>query len=146
MPTDPRTTIGVCASYGVSGPVFDGEFQPWQTGGVGAGVIAATAGFEWPPAVISGAGGVAVAQLPIYTPTATPITLPPPTSTPTGTRSIDYGNGWYNPADTALSPTEIAGCTYPDGWDAINAAIPPGCSGDLLGPALAARTPEPLVR
>lgn len=141
MPTDPRTAAGVCASLGVSGDDFDGVFQPWQTGGVGAGQISATAAFPWPPTQISEVA-VAVDQLPIYTQTGTPITMPPYTPTPSGTASVDWGNGWFDAGDTALAPTAIAGCVYPNAWDAINAAIPVGCSGTVTTAALARRTPE----
>jgi len=89
MPTDPRASVGVCAALGDSGTPFDGTYLPWQTGGTGAGAVAATA--AWPPASISGAGG-AVALLPTYTPTGVVETLPPTslTSTPAG---VTVGNG-----------------------------------------------------
>ncbi|KAF8058540.1 glycoside hydrolase family 5 protein [Lyophyllum atratum] len=129
MPTDPRTASGTCASLGVDGPVFDGNFQPWQTGGAGAGTIAATATarFPWPPATISNVGTPG-SLLPTYTPTGTVMSLPPPTFTATATISV--GKGWFNGQDTAGAPTPISGCTYPpDPWDAINAAVPPPCGG-----------------
>ncbi|KAF8641449.1 hypothetical protein AX16_009962 [Volvariella volvacea WC 439] len=142
MPTDPRTSIGVCASYGVSGSIFDGEFQPWQTGGVGAGTIAAasTAAFPWPPPSIANAGPATL--LPSYTPTGVVQTLPPITFAVTPTPSVDVGDGWFNDADTAGAPTPIAGCTYPDQWDAVDAAIPPLCTGD--GAAASEITPAPI--
>ncbi|KAF8883295.1 glycoside hydrolase superfamily [Infundibulicybe gibba] len=124
MPTDPRSASGVCQALGVSGPVFDGTFEPWQTGGVGAGTIVATAGFPWPPATISGAG--LAASLPTYTPTGTIATLPPPTFTG-ATKTADVGNGWFNAQDTTGAPTTIAGCTYPDGWNAQDVAAPVAC-------------------
>lgn len=129
MPIDPRTAIGTCASLDVSGPIFDGQFQSWQTGGVGAGTIAAsaTAAFPWPPAAISNVGAP-VNLLPTYTPTGSIVSLPPPTLTPTPTKSVDV-DGWFNSKDTAGAPTPVAGCTYPDSWDAIDAAIPPVCGG-----------------
>ncbi|KAG5653125.1 hypothetical protein H0H81_002192 [Sphagnurus paluster] len=128
MPTDPRTSIGTCAALGVSGPIFDGTFLPWQTGGVGAGTIApsATMQYPWPPATISNVDGAA-SLLPTYTPTASIVSLPPPTLSPTPTKKVDVGSGWFNSQDTALAPTPIAGCTYPDPWNAINAAVPPLC-------------------
>ncbi|KAG6811733.1 hypothetical protein H0H92_006085 [Tricholoma furcatifolium] len=129
MPTDPRTALGTCDSLGVSGPIFDGTFQPWQTGGAGAGTIAAssTSSYPWPPATISNAGAAA-SLLPTYTPTGTVATLAPPTLTASVTASINLGNGWYDAQDTVLAPTAIAGCTYPDAWDAVDVTVPPLCS------------------
>ncbi|KAF5374698.1 hypothetical protein D9615_008928 [Tricholomella constricta] len=129
MPKDPRTSLGTCASLGVSGPIFDGNFQSWQTGGAGAGTIApsATSRFPWPPASISNVG-VPASLLPTYTATGTVATLSPPTLSPSPTKSVDVGKGWFNAQDTAGAPTPIAGCTYPsDAWDAIDAAVPPTC-------------------
>jgi aryl-phospho-beta-D-glucosidase BglC (GH1 family) len=134
MPKDPRSAIGTCASLGVDGPMFDGAFLPWQTGGAGAGTIAptATASFPWPPATISNVDA-AVSLLPSYTPTATVVSLPPPTfsaSATPATKSIDVGKGWFNSQDSAGAPTPIAGCTYPpDPWDAVDAVVPPPCGG-----------------
>lgn len=129
MPTDPRAALGTCASLGVSGSDFDGEFQPWQTGGVGAGTIApsSTSNFPWPPATISHVG-VPGNQLPTYTPTGTIVSLAPPTLTASATASVDVGNGWFDSQDTGGAPTPIAGCTYPDPWNAIDATVPPICS------------------
>jgi glucan 1,3-beta-glucosidase len=128
MPKDPRAAVGMCAAVGAAGPTFDGKFQPWQTGGAGAGTIApeATAAFPWPPPAISHADAP-VSLLPSYTPTGAIVTLPPPTFAPTPTKSIDPGNGWFNSQDTAGAPTPIAGCSYPPEWDAVNADVPPLC-------------------
>jgi glucan 1,3-beta-glucosidase len=128
MPKDPRTALGVCEALGVSSPQFSGEYEPYQTGGAGAGTIAptATAGYAWPPAQISNVN-VAVSLLPTYTPTGSIVSLPPPTLTPTPTKSIEL-DGWFNSQDTAGAPTPVAGCTYPpDPFDAVDAAVPPPC-------------------
>ncbi|KAF8991502.1 glycoside hydrolase superfamily [Cyathus striatus] len=129
MPTDPRTSVGTCAALGAGGPQFDGTFQPWQTGGTGAGAVepTETQQWPWPPAQISHADDP-VSQLPSYTPTAPVATLPPPALTPTPTKSIDVGNGWFDSQDTAPAPTTIQGCTYPDPWNAIDADVPPLCN------------------
>jgi len=127
MPKDPRVSVGKCQALGASGNSFDGTFQPWQTGGAGAGTIlpSSTQAYPWPPTSISNAV-VAVAQLPMYTSTGTVSTLPPPTITATGVSSI---NGWANNADNGPAPTPITGCTYPDAWDATAAPVPAsGCS------------------
>jgi glucan 1,3-beta-glucosidase len=125
--------MGVCEALGVSGSVFDGKFKSWQTGGAGAGTIAAsaTAQFPWPPASISNAGAPG-SLLPVYTPTGTIVTLPPPTLTPSPSKSVDVGNGWFNAKDTASAPTSIAGCSYPDAWDAIGVAVPSACGGGAV--------------
>ncbi|KAG6840682.1 hypothetical protein C0991_005143, partial [Blastosporella zonata] len=129
MPKDPRTALGTCESLGVSGPNFDGVFEPWQTGGVGAGTIAAssTASYPWPPATIFNAG-VHGSALPVYTPTGTVATLAPPTLTASATASVNAGNGWFNAQDNGGAPTPIAGCKYPDAWDAIGVPVPPHCN------------------
>ncbi|KAJ7578638.1 glycoside hydrolase family 5 protein [Mycena floridula] len=120
MPKDPRTTSGKCP--GVT--PFSGEYQPWMTGGPGAGKAAATAGFNFPPADIANAGDADA--LPTYTPTGTINTLPGPTFTPSLTVSLD---GWYDAQDTQGVFTAVAGCTYPNQWAAVNVEIPPACTG-----------------
>lgn len=129
MPLDPREASGTCATLGVSGQNFDGNYQPWQTGGQGAGNIPAaqTAEFPWPPSSINGAGA-AVTLLPSYTPTGSIVSLPPPTMTASSIKNVNVGSGWYNTGDTMPAPTEIAGCKYPDAWDAVDVAVPPACS------------------
>lgn len=121
IPTDPRDSIGKCGGLGAS---FSGEFQPWQTGGAGAGQVAST--FAWPPATIQNAPAAA-AQLPTYTPTGTIATLPIPTYTNTANKPITSGNGWFNANDNTPAPTEMAGCPYPNAWDAQAVAVPAGC-------------------
>lgn len=126
MPIDPRTSVGTCAVLGYPAS-FSGTYEPWQTGGVGAGATAAAVAdtYPWPPIAIS--NGAAPALLPSYTPTAPIPTLPPITFTPAPTPTADVGDGWFNAADTTGAMTEIAGCVYPDAWNAIDAAIPPLC-------------------
>lgn len=127
MPKDPRAAIGKCASLGTTQNTFNGQYLPWQIGGAGAGTFApsVTDPYPWPPATISNVD-VAVAQLPMYTPTGTIATLPPPSITATGVSSI---NGWANSGDNTPGPTPIAGCAYPNAWDATAAAAPAsGCS------------------
>ena len=128
MPKDPREAVGKCASLGVDGEPFNGQYQPWQTGGAGAGNIepAATQDLVWPPASFTDVPAGEMALLPQYTPTGTVVTLPPPTFTASGTASV--GNGWFNTQDNAPAVTAIAGCAYPDAWNAEDAQIPlAGC-------------------
>jgi glucan 1,3-beta-glucosidase len=138
IPADPREASGTCAAEGVSGPIFDGTYESWQTGGAGAGAIAATARAEfgqWPPAVISGVGGAPVGVLPTYTPTGTVATLPPAQLTASATHTVSSGDGWADPQDTAAGPATIPGCIYPDPWNAISAAVPTVfCGSGVIAP------------
>ncbi|KAH9965457.1 glycoside hydrolase [Russula dissimulans] len=123
IPTDPRTASGKCKALGVGDPVFSGTYSSWQTGGAGAGTIAAseTVLYPWPPTTISGLAGVVYANLPTYTPTGTVSTLPPPSIT---AAKVTEGNGWYDAKDTAGAMITVAGCTYPNAWDSAGAVAP----------------------
>ncbi|KIY71672.1 glycoside hydrolase family 5 protein [Cylindrobasidium torrendii FP15055 ss-10] len=115
---DPRENVGKCGT-GVAR--FDGDYQPYMTGGTGAGTI--TAAVEaWPPATIAGAD-LPATQLFQYTMAGTPVTLPGPTAT--GDTKVD---GWANDSDNGPAPTQIPGCTYPDAWRANDATVPSGCT------------------
>lgn len=125
IPTDPRQAVGMCAKLGVAGTPFDGAFQPWQTGGAGAGTIAATASASFgtfPPTSLAGVPAGSVSLLPTYTATRAPVTLPPPTFTASVTASM--GDGWADSADTAQMVTAVSGCAYPDAWSAADSAVP----------------------
>ncbi|QRW00897.1 Cellulase (glycosyl hydrolase family 5 protein) [Ceratobasidium sp. AG-Ba] len=120
MPTDPREAIGACSN---TSP-WRGPLPASKTGGVGAGTIdsAFAAAHTWPPASLSGIPDIAV--LPTYTPTASVTTLKPATFTGA---SVDAGSGWVNPNDQSPLYTAIAGCSYPNAWDAVD-ANPTACS------------------
>ncbi|TFK50792.1 glycoside hydrolase family 5 protein [Heliocybe sulcata] len=128
IPTDPRTAAGTCASLSVSGPVFNGSFQSWQTGGEGAGTVAATAlaSFSaYPPPQLSGIPDPAgVSLLPVYTSTGSVATLAMPTFT--NRITVSEGDGWYDRTDGGAAPTAIGGCSYLDAWSAANAPMPTG--------------------
>ncbi|KAF5316968.1 hypothetical protein D9611_003607 [Ephemerocybe angulata] len=126
MPTDPRTVVGTCASVGGASGTWDETFAPAMTGGAGAGLSNQAAQYPWPPTNIAGAG-VAAAALPSYTATGPIVSLPAPTFTDSKGKSISRGSGWFDAEDTALAPAPVAGCTYPDAWDAENAAVPAQC-------------------
>jgi len=128
MPLDPRAANGTCAALGVAGTTFVGPYKAYQTGGAGAGLISAalSAANPWPPPTIAGGGG-AVNLLPSYTATGTIVSLPPPTPTPSPSKEVSVGSGWFDADDTTLAPTPIAGCTYPNAWDAADAAVPQVC-------------------
>ncbi|KAG8821748.1 hypothetical protein FRB91_011418 [Serendipita sp. 411] len=80
----------------------------------------------------------------MYTATGAISTLPGPTPTPTqtgngnsaATPTVEFGNGWANPDDTTLMAVPVSGCTYPNPWNAVSAAIP-ACG------VLAKREPAP---
>ncbi|PSS05560.1 hypothetical protein PHLCEN_2v3730 [Hermanssonia centrifuga] len=130
IPTDPRKAAGVCASLSGQTAPFVGTFSAWQTGGSGAGTIAPTATTDFaqfPPTTIAGVPAGQVPLLPTYTQTKAPVTLPPPTFTASVTASI--GNGWVDASDTAQMNTAVAGCTYPDAWNAIASPVPTAACG-----------------
>lgn len=113
LPTDPREAVGACASLGQPPTVpFSGTFQPWQTGGVGAGQMQpeATATLSWPPTSLN--SNYPVAQyLPTYTPTGTHTTLSVPAIT-----AVYPGDGWFDDQDQAALYVPIASCSYPDAY------------------------------
>ena len=111
----------------MTGPVFNGKYESWMTGGAGSVQVATT--YPWPPASIV----LAPAGLPTYTSTGAISTLPVPTYTDSAGKPIVSGNGWFNAADNTPAPTPIAGCTYPDPWDALSAAVPAGCGFAAAG-------------
>lgn len=127
IPEDPREATGACGGSSL----FNPPLQPWQTGGAGAGNIpsSVTSAYPWPPASISAAG--AISLLPSYTPTGPIPTLPVPTLTTSSgsmaTPTVDVGNGWNNPSDTAGFYVEIPGCKYLDPWIDPSTAPPPVC-------------------
>ncbi|GBE80896.1 Probable glucan 1,3-beta-glucosidase [Sparassis crispa] len=140
MPTDPREAIGTCAALGGGQSPFDGEYASWQTGGAGAGTIAATSVATygvWPPTTMAGVPAQSVLMLPQYTGTAGVSTLPAPTAL-TSVATVPVGSGWYDAGDTASAVTTISGCTYPDAWYALSSAIPTaGCGAVSYGAAVA---------
>ncbi|KAJ6528919.1 hypothetical protein B0H19DRAFT_1194126 [Mycena capillaripes] len=137
MPTDPRTVHGKCTAIGVEAALFAGTLSAWQTGGAGAGTIAASSTDEfgvWPPATISNVDAGALTLLPTYTATGSVTTLTYVTPTgsgsaaPSATASI--GDGWFDKGDTAPGVTAVAGCTYPAAWIALSLPAPTAlCTG-----------------
>lgn len=111
--------LGKCSPFGDDTP-FAGTYSSWQTGGAGAGTIAVSASFPWPPTTISGLEGADYAALPTYTPTGSISTLPPPELTP----SVSQGNGWFDAQDTTSAMVTVSGCSYPNAWDSAGAVAP----------------------
>jgi len=143
IPEDPREAVGYCAaSAGVAmTDPFDGTLSSWQTGGAGAGTIAAAqlASFGvWPITSMNNASAspsayiapTDVVRLPQYTPTGAILSLPVPTfTTPSSTQTADAGSGWDNAGDTAGYYEPIQGCDYPNQWVAVGVPIPTGACG-----------------
>lgn len=155
IPNDPRMAIGTCAEDGVVGPNFDGTYSaPYMTGGPGAGTIAPaeTAAYTWPPASFTNVPAGQMTNLPQYTQTGSPVTMPAPTFTKANGDSIDAGDGWQNPADNRQAYAPIAGCSYPPEYSAADLPVPASaCGAGLDRPTrrsepAAKRTPAPVVR
>ncbi|KAH8103524.1 glycoside hydrolase family 5 protein [Cristinia sonorae] len=147
MPTDPRKAVGKCASLGgsTSNP-FSGVFAPWQTGGAGAGTISAATRAQFPyPPPINGVD-VPAAALPTYTATAAMVTLSPEPLPSGVAKDVTQGNGWANAADTAKMAAPVAGCEYPDAWDANDAAIPACAVGGARKRFYSLPTPAAVLR
>ncbi|QRV89868.1 Cellulase (glycosyl hydrolase family 5 protein) [Ceratobasidium sp. AG-Ba] len=122
IPTDPREAAGACGNTNPrSGPL-----KPSQTSYVSQTIAASLrASHPFPPTSFADQGNVAA--LPSYTPTGTPHTLPAPTFT---AATVSAGSGWVGGSggwDGDYVPIE--GCTYPDPWDAVGAAVPSRCTG-----------------
>ncbi|KAG8761027.1 hypothetical protein FRC14_000136 [Serendipita sp. 396] len=134
LPKDPREAAGTCIKLGEAPNVFPGTFQPWQTGGTGAGEIqpAATATLTWPPTSLN--PNYPVAQyLPTYTPTGTHTTLAVPSITAAG---VSPGDGWFNDQDQAALMVPISGCEYPEAYGGALLPQPsvPWCSNTEIVP------------
>ncbi|KAJ7506726.1 glycoside hydrolase family 5 protein [Mycena galericulata] len=130
IPQDPREAIGHCASVLGSSQIFDGTL-PASATGAGPGTIDATqtAQHVFPPTTLAPSfASTTVGLLPTYTATGKVKTLFAPTFTAAPTAAV--GTGWNNSADTALAYVPVAGCSYPDTWNAINASVPTApCTG-----------------
>ncbi|KAI0919436.1 hypothetical protein AcV7_006173 [Taiwanofungus camphoratus] len=144
MPTDPREAAGTCGALGVKPVPWNNSFAAWQTGGPGAGTIAASslATYSvWPPTTLANVNAASLTLLPQYTPTASVVSLPPPSSYTAATASVD--GGWADAQDVMSAPTPIAGCAYPDAWSAVGSPIPTAGCGAVAYAAQAEPTPQP---
>ncbi|KZP01260.1 glycoside hydrolase family 5 protein [Calocera viscosa TUFC12733] len=143
IPPDPRAAVGYCAASAgvVMNNPFNGVLSSWQTGGAGAGTIAADqiASYGvWPLTSMNNCSTSPyiapsdVIRLPQYTETGAIITLSGPTfTTPSTTQTADAGSGWDNAADTVGYYEPIQGCDYPNQWVAVGVPIPTGACGQL---------------
>ncbi|KAF9476407.1 glycoside hydrolase family 5 protein [Pholiota conissans] len=128
IPKDPRSASGLCASLNASSDIFDGTFQPWQTGTPSSIPESSSEQFPWPPATLTSAD-VPVAFLPTYTNTGPVFTLPPATFS-AATNAVD---GWFNVQDTIGGVITVAGCSYPDEYNGIFSITPTApCTGPTL--------------
>jgi glucan 1,3-beta-glucosidase len=125
---------GHCASLGIPQDApFDGTYEAYQTGGPGAsGSINAAdlSNYPWPPKSIGLVSNAAL--LPTYTATGPVPTLPTPTfPAPTdGAKAVAGGDGWFNAGDTAMGIVTVAGCSYPNAWNATAVPVPTAlCTG-----------------
>ncbi|KAF6754946.1 glycoside hydrolase family 5 protein [Ephemerocybe angulata] len=123
IPKDPREVSGTCSKLSGDFTPFDGQFPATATGGAGAGQLQATPVF--PPATLN--DGLAADTLPTYTATGALKTLAVPTFT--AAPDVDAGTGWNNANDNELAYVPVAGCTYPNAYDANNVAVPAACTG-----------------
>ncbi|KIK51604.1 glycoside hydrolase family 5 protein [Collybiopsis luxurians FD-317 M1] len=126
IPSDPREAIGHCASVLQSSQIFDGIYPTTATGTVAP---AQTSSHAFPPPSLSPSfSGTQMPLLPTYTATGKVKTLFAPTFT--AAPSAIVGTGWNNTADTASAYVTVAGCSYPDSWNAVNASLPTAtCTG-----------------
>ncbi|KAG2009614.1 exo-beta-1,3-glucanase, variant 4 [Coprinopsis cinerea AmutBmut pab1-1] len=131
IPKDPREAIGHCAEVLGTSQLFDGRYPSTATGGAAAGTLDPTraSAHPFPPATISPSfSGDLLSLLPTYTPTGTLQTLFAPTFT--AAPSAVVGTGWNNPDDNSPAYVPVAGCSYPDAWDAVDVPLSePFCTG-----------------
>ncbi|KAF8176767.1 glycoside hydrolase family 5 protein [Pholiota molesta] len=134
IPKDPRTASGMCAALGAHSDIFDGVYQPWQTGTPSSIPASSSAQFPWPPATITSAD-VPVSLMPTYTNTASIITMPPATFTAAPSSITKGVDGWFNTQDTAGGVVTVAGCAYPDEYNGIFSVTPTApCTGPTAAP------------
>ncbi|KAL0571233.1 hypothetical protein V5O48_010721 [Marasmius crinis-equi] len=135
MPKDSREADGFCNNASpFTGTISNGNGQ------VNLGQYA------WPPASVMEAPPIS--NLPTYTATGAVPTLSGTTLSVSGqkaTKTVDGGNGWNNPSDTAKAITKISGCSYLDPWVGTAGVVPtPWCaSAKREEPALELREPAP---
>ncbi|KAF9558121.1 glycoside hydrolase [Agrocybe pediades] len=145
MPTDPRTSLGFCAD---TGPDFSGSFEPWMTGAAASATIdpAQRTSYPYPPASLTGAAA-APTDLPVYSYGASIITMPMPSFTNAAGKNVPVkGNGWFNQNDNVPGPTPIAGCSYPDEYNANDITVPSGCTSGTTADVFPSITPPPSRR
>lgn len=140
MSKDPRDSVGRCKGLGFPND-FSGQYQGYATGSGGDLIPSSViASWPWPPVSISNAP-VLAGQLPMYTPTGSIVTLPPPVNT----GKVNGIDGWANSKDTAPAPTPIEGCAYPDAYSTSGVVPASGCATAGGTPPALAPTPTPTL-
>ncbi|KAF9239593.1 exo-beta-1,3-glucanase [Melanogaster broomeanus] len=127
-----------------NGCIWSPPLQAWQTGGAGAGQIAAavSTASSWPPATLSNAG--AVTLLPSYTPTGTVATLHHPLMRSLRanlSRPLTQEMGGRIPPTLLNGMVGIATCSYLNPWAGNVAPPSPLCSSGAAARAVA----EPMI-
>jgi glucan 1,3-beta-glucosidase len=84
----------------------------------------------WPPTALGPSPTFQpdqIALFPTYTQTGTPVTLPQPTQS----SGVPVGNGWANSEDKTGAWVAVAGCPYPDAYNATASSLIPTalCTG-----------------
>lgn len=117
IPSDPHEAMGNCANLGgVDYSTSTTGFQPWMTGGAGAGEIANQVAF--PPAKLSNVPENKMSDLAQYTQTADPVTLAGISVTkPSSTETFAAGDGWFNKQQNRKAYTKVANCVYPGPYE-----------------------------
>jgi glucan 1,3-beta-glucosidase len=139
-PLDPRQAQGHCTTLGQSGGAFTGNLTAAQVGDTPGATPPTLSTYVWPPTSLA---GTPLAQLAQYTVAGPVPTLPVPTfSGAAASATVSLGNGWTDPADTTLMAIPVSGCTYPDGWNALN-SVAPACSLNVANAKRDAMPPTP---
>ncbi|KAK8843498.1 hypothetical protein IAR55_007158 [Kwoniella newhampshirensis] len=157
IPRDPRAAGGHCGAIGVGGNRFLGRYPASATGSLSTPtpVIAAdqlASHSVWPPTSLGPnfTDTAQIALFPTYTQTGTTVVLP----TVSHPANATIGSGWANVADTTGAWVKVAGCIYPDSYDANAASLVPtalctGSSAKRRGVAMdlgARATPTPTLK
>ncbi|WVQ81392.1 hypothetical protein IAT38_003516 [Cryptococcus sp. DSM 104549] len=140
MPKDPRAAGGICKSIiGEGSGQFGGTYPASAVGSFAAGATPTIDADQlashdvWPPTVMSPESTFSAAQIslfPTLTRTGTPNVLP----TPTHPANVTLGGGWAFAADTTGAWVRVAGCDYPNEYNAtaysnLPTAVCTGTSG-----------------
>lgn len=151
VPSDPRAVEGYCVnSAGIQPTQTFTGFKPFMTGGAGAGTVPASdiAAYTWPLTSMRPSFGVdALASLPQYTATASPITLSNPTYTLASTVTQTPASGWAYSTDTKSDYAPVSGCSYPGEYAGASMGVSAGACGAGAGLQAAGlrRAPMPAI-
>ncbi|AAW44208.2 hypothetical protein CNF01760 [Cryptococcus deneoformans JEC21] len=136
MPKDPRVAGGYCQSIGVGGNQFAGTYPASAIGSFPTEVATPTidptqvaSHSVWPPTALGPSPSYSAAQITLF-PTLTQTGTRNVLATPTHPSNVTLEGGWANAADTTGAWVRVAGCDYPDEYDANTVAVPTAqCTG-----------------